>query len=121
MAVYDVSEAFDDQLITVPLHSQDAGEYVNGEWVESRQSTNIKAVIHPMDYSEVLEYDKGAPRDIRAIKIFTEHNIAAGSTLDGKTGDMIEYDGNNWHVIQVADWKATGGYSMAIAYIDKRF
>ena len=119
MAIYDVTGAFDDLLEPITLEKVQTGEYIDGEWVESRDTSSIQAVIQPMDYSEVVENDPTAPRDIQAIEIWTESKLTAVDTVSGDSGDIVVWDNRRWKIIEVTDFDRIGGYHSAIAYIDK--
>ena len=117
--IYDVTEAFDDLLEPITLLKQLTGEYVEGEWVETREPKAIQAVVQPMDYSEVKENDPTAPRDVQAIEIWTEQKIITVSTDDKNSGDGIIWNGKEYTVVEVTDYKRIGGYYSAIAYMNK--
>ena len=118
--IYDVSEALDDELEPIQLYLQSSGEYINGEWVETRDSAvTVQAVIHPMDYSKILKNDPEAPRDTQAIKYWSKTKIESGDTESQDSGDIIKWDNRRWTVTQTKDWKRIGGYYSGIAYLLK--
>lgn len=113
MAINDVTEAFGDWLETV-TGTRTPGTYVNGRWVAGTPvSLSFVGVVQNAEPEDLEVMPEGNRAD-DVIKIHSIFELIPQDKDTGYTGDLIDYDGNTYLVMNVADRKI-GNYYKSLA------
>lgn len=89
---------------TVSVRRQSPGSYVDGEWVAGAESAlSIVASIQPITGKEREDLPEGY-RTARTCKLFTRDVLQVLSVENATPGDIVEFDGSDWEVIDLKDF-----------------
>lgn len=84
------------------------GVYINGLYEAGRTSQiALKASVQPAG-SKDLSFLPEGQRTKQLMKFITVQRLQTADESESNTADVIMWNGNNWRVINVQDWKRHG-------------
>ena len=114
MAIYDVTEAFNDMRVSIVIE-RETGVYTNGVFVAGAPaSSSVLAVVEPVTGSRIELQSLGVNGwdTSKFIKVFYEGNLLVAS--ENERGDYVIYKGDRYIVRDVANWVDIGGFIVGI-------
>lgn len=114
VALNDVSEAFIGLLEEVVIDRVASGSFSDGLWADGVSSqVTIDAVVQNANPKDMMMVDEGL-RDQEGIKLHTQSELRTVEEVRETNADVVNYQGHEWRIYNVADRKI-GGYYKAIA------
>ena len=111
MAIFDVTEAFTDLLVTRTISSKPIGMYVKGQWETPPPLTrDIETVIQTSSKAERQLILPEGKFNTDMVTLWTEEELQVADKELQNEGDVVHHNGKQYRVTDKEDWSYEGGF-----------